>query len=174
MSKANKIPNPSGSGKLFAWIVEHLGYQGDDCIKWPFSGSQGVGCLSLAGRHWVAPRLMCTLVNGLPPTSKHNAAHECGNGNRGCMNPKHLTWKTPVENRADCKRHGTDVRNPWGARRRLTPEKVYEIRALEGKETGAAVAALYDVSDDTIYQIWKRVRWGSLPARNESFGETEQ
>lgn len=161
--------NNSGKGECFAWIVEHLGYKGDDCLRWPFSGSQGVGCLSLAGKHWVAPRLMCTLVNGLPPTSRHNAAHECGNGNDWCMNPRHLKWKTPAENRADCKRHGTDVRNPWGGKGRFTPEEVHEIRALQGKKPGAAVAALYGVSDDTIYEIWRRLSYAGVPDRDAGF-----
>lgn len=33
---------------------------------------------------------MCELVYGKPPMPKHQAAHNCGKGNLGCINPKHL------------------------------------------------------------------------------------
>lgn len=157
------VPNHrKGKGKAFAWIAAHVTYAGDDCLKWPFSGFQGMGFLGHMGKRWRAPRLMCTLAHGEPPTPEHEAAHECGNGHLGCMNPRHLKWKTRSENRQDCKRHGTDAR----CKRRMSPAQVYEIRALQGCETGTSVADRYGISDDAVYSIWKRRTWPKLPEQN--------
>lgn len=46
-------------------------------------------------------RHMCKLKNGDPPTPDHEAAHSCGNGKHGCINPNHLRWATDAENMAD-------------------------------------------------------------------------
>jgi hypothetical protein len=48
-----------------------------------------------------AHRAMCRLIHGNPPTPKHQAAHSCGNGRRGCVHPGHLRWATDAENRAE-------------------------------------------------------------------------
>ncbi len=157
------LPYNWGKGKAYACIMAHINYEGDDCIQWPFSHFQGIGHVSHKGKHYKAPRFMCTLIHGEPPTPEHEAAHECGNGHLKCMNPRHIKWKTRVENRADCYRHGTAGRIT--GKKKMTPEMVYAIRGLEGHATGTAVAAAFGVSDDTVYSIWKRRQWPSLPER---------
>src|SRR5690606_7588220 len=65
----------------------------DECILWPFSKSaKGYGRARWKGRDSNAHRIVCELVHGKPPTPKHEAAHLCGN--RACVNPGHLQWKT--------------------------------------------------------------------------------
>ena len=56
-----------------------------------------------------ASRYMCELVNGSPPTPRHEAAHSCGWGQGGCVNPRHLRWATRVENEAEKIIHGTHL-----------------------------------------------------------------
>jgi hypothetical protein len=48
-------------------------------------------------------RLVCEEAHGLPPTSKHQAAHNTPNGCVGsmCVNPQHLRWATGSENTLD-------------------------------------------------------------------------
>jgi hypothetical protein len=158
VAKAHNHPN-RGNGKGFRWIVAHLDYQGDDCIQWPFSRlPQGRGIMGHAGKRWHASRLMCTLAHGEPPTPEHQAAHSCGNGHKACMNPKHLSWKTPSENRRDCKQHGTNSR---GGARKLNPKQAAEIRALQGAATGFEVAARFGVHPNTIYMVWQRKTWAA-------------
>src|SRR6185312_1870651 len=92
--KPAKRPNqPSanrGKGKTFQWLLDHMGHHGDACMPWPFSkdGRVGRGGLTYRGKSYWAHRLMCELAHGAPPTPKHQAAHNCGKGHYGCVNPK--------------------------------------------------------------------------------------
>lgn len=145
-----------GESKSYDWLLAHVGYQGDDCLKWPFGGEpkSGRGALRFAGAKGWAHRLMCELAHGKPPTPKHTAAHECGKGHEGCVNPRHLKWKTQAENLEDCRVHGTMVRHRGGNRRRLTPDQVQEIKAARGVQTQLQLATAYGVSEGTISDIW--------------------
>ena len=84
------------SAEQVAWIKAHVGYQGDDCLPWPFSFDVrvGRGRVLYEGECEWAHRVMCRLAKGEPPTPKHQAAHNCGNGHRRCINPNRLEWKT--------------------------------------------------------------------------------
>jgi hypothetical protein len=78
--------------------------------------------LGYLGDTLYAHRLMCQLAHGDPPTPDHIAAHSCGRGHEGCVNPNHLSWKTYSENELDKRVHGT-TRNPWwGKKGKLTRE----------------------------------------------------
>lgn len=85
-----------------------LPYAGDECLTWPYSRMKnGYANHTHEGRTVVLSRLVCNLVYGAPPTPRHEAAHSCGNGHLGCVNPRHLCWKTHTENEADKLIHGT-------------------------------------------------------------------
>lgn len=85
-----------------------VGYTGDDCLLWPFSKSnKGYGTINHDGRNLTVSRFLCAEVNGPPPTPDHVAAHSCGRGHTGCVNPRHLRWATRTENEADKIIHGT-------------------------------------------------------------------
>lgn len=95
-------------GALFMseWVLAILPYDGDDCLKWPYATDKdGYGLGELGGKIRRAHRYVCTLVNGDPPTPKHEAAHSCGNGHLGCVNPRHLRWATTLENQRERWRH---------------------------------------------------------------------
>lgn len=100
-----------GDPALFLTSVA-AAYDGDDCLPWPYSRNEnGYGTLyAPKGETTVASRAVCELVHGPAPSDTHMAAHSCGKGHEGCVNPKHLRWATPLENSADKVIHGTASR----------------------------------------------------------------
>ena len=89
------------------WIEEHVGHEGNGCLKWPFSvGDNGRGIVQVDGTIYTAPRFMCLLAHGERRRPTHEAAHSCGKGHKGCIDPQHLWWATSVENHADKIEHG--------------------------------------------------------------------
>lgn len=145
-----------GKGKAYAWIVAHVSFDGQDCLKWPFSGARGRGALSYKGKRMYAARAMCELVHGPAPSPAHEAAHSCGNGHDGCVHPQHLSWKTRQENRRDCIEHGTSFRgNKNASAGKLTYDQAVEIRTRRGIDTADVLAKRYNVSPTAIYLVWK-------------------
>src|SRR5690606_29105850 len=100
---------------------------------------------------------------GPPPTVEHEAAHSCGKGHEGCVNPHHLRWATSTENKADTLIHGTRNRGERNRSAKLTDAKVYEIRRLlAAGMTQTAIAAMFAVSLTTISKIAAGKIWGWL------------
>src|SRR5690606_37742148 len=116
-------------GETIAWIVQHITYQGDDCLLWPFSRERdGYGTkVQYCGVGFKAHRVMCILAHGNPPRGKPFAAHECGNGHLGCINPRHLAWKSPKQNTHDRFVHGTMFFGEEVPASVLTEQAVLEI-----------------------------------------------
>ena len=122
---------PKGNGKTIQWIRDHATYQHEEwCLIWPFSTTRGYGTFSYLGKKYYAHHFMCELVNGPAPSDIHEAAHSCGD--EGCVNPRHLSWKTPTENGLDCRQHGTHVRSRYGSAGKITLEQAETIRRLKG------------------------------------------
>jgi transcriptional regulator with XRE-family HTH domain len=148
-------PN-KGQGKAYKWLLAHVSYPHEDwCLVWPYARDKhGRGMLGYDGKqHW-AHRFMCRLAHGDPPTPEHTAAHTCGKGHDGCINPHHLAWKTQAENLSDCRDHGTIARHHGGNRRKLLPEQIKAIREARGFQTQGQLAAKFGVSEGTISDIW--------------------
>ncbi len=148
-----------GEGDGIKWIRAHVDYQGDDCIYWPLSHGDGYGTLCFHGKSYRATRFMCKLAHGEPPTPKHQAAHECGNGLKGCLNPRHLKWKTNGENQLDRRRHGKDNRP------KFTPEKDAQLRDLAKTKTQMELAEIFGVTRSTIQY---RLYGGSHKSRQQA------
>jgi hypothetical protein len=136
------------------WLLQHVYHLGDECLLWPlgFSGT-GYGIFSAHKQHYYAHRYMCELAHG-PAPDGYQAAHSCGDPR--CVNPKHLSWKTPAENQLDRHEHGTTME---GRRHKLTPEQVAEIRAVAGTEPRARTAARYGVTGVTVRHIQNGNTW---------------
>lgn len=84
------------------WVRAILPYDGDDCLTWPYATDKdGYGLGELGGKIRRAHRYICMLAHGAPPTQRHQAAHSCGKGHLGCVNPRHLRWATNSENQLD-------------------------------------------------------------------------
>ena len=133
------------------------------CVIWPYSrGKDGRGQVTVRGVNHKAARYICRLAHGEPPTPKHEAAHSCGKGHEGCVNPLHLSWKTRKENEQDKWVHGTRLFGSACPQARLTEDLVSEIRSLGGVMYHKDIAARYGISRRYVGQIlsgevWKHV-----------------
>jgi len=140
------------------WLKRHALYEGNNCLVWPFShASHGRGIVRFDGELRSAPNVMCHLAHGKPPTINHEAAHSCGNGHRGCINPRHLRWATRKENERDKAFHGTLRRGEAVNTAKLTPELVKAIR--ESSDSAPQLARVLGVTRNAIYAIRRRKTW---------------
>jgi hypothetical protein len=99
---AGRTPN----GLPMRWLKAHVNHASDECLMWPFGKTAGYGTIGYAGqRGFLASRLMCILAHGEPPEKGQQAAHSCGRGVEGCVNPRHLRWKTHMENVLEREEH---------------------------------------------------------------------
>lgn len=141
-----------------------LPHDSDECLFWPFGKStQGYGQISINGKKNLANRYVCELAHGSPPSPRHEAAHSCGNGRKGCVNPKHLSWKTSKENKADKLLHGTHNRGERHNMAKLTEEQVRSILSIRGEKTQKEIAEMYGVSEMTISRIYSGEAWECVP-----------
>lgn len=155
-----------GKGRNATWLRAHVNYQGDDCLKWPFSTDQrvGRGTLGFEGRLYWAHRLMCEWAHGPAPADKPQAAHNCGNGHLGCVNPRHLEWKTNQENCQDKSLHGRAQGR--AGKKELKPEQIAEIKSLKGIMPQTAIAQRFGVSLSCVqYHLHGKERWPSHAGR---------
>jgi hypothetical protein len=98
-------------GELLHWLKRHANYPADECLTWPFGDrGNGYGSVKFRGKHTSASRVMCLLAHGEPTAPDADAAHSCGNGHLGCVNPRHLRWATRLENVRDAISHGSTSR----------------------------------------------------------------
>ncbi len=144
-----------------------MAFQGDECLIWPYSKSSGgYGFIKYGGKMRRVHRIVCEREQGPAPTSIHQAAHLCGNGHLGCVNRRHLAWKTPVENVADKMTHGTLRRGENHGRAKLTDAQVMEIR--DSVLSVPQLAKGYGVAKSTISNIKARRAWVWLPTQPAS------
>jgi len=150
--------NPSkpirGRRHIQDWFDNFTPAETDECVVWPFyrmkSGYPG------QGMH----RRVCEVAHGSPPTPTHQAAHSCGNGHLGCINDRHLSWKTPKENMADQLVHGTSNLGSRNPRANLVESQVVEIKVqLKHGHKMKEIAARYGVSYCTIQFIKRGKNW---------------
>lgn len=131
------------------WMLAHVNHVGEECLLWPFGKCRGYGQLKWDGKIRRATRVMCELAHGEAPTQQHHAAHSCGNSE--CINPRHLSWKTPSENQLDKREHGRFYKD--GARKLLSYADAEKIRSLAGSMTQDAIAKQFGVSRRNIGAI---------------------
>ena len=142
-----------GEGRAIQFLRNHVAYPHKDwCVVWPFSTTRGYGTFGYLGKHYYAHRFICELAHGKAPSDTHEAAHGCGD--TACVNPNHLSWKTPTENMLDCRQHGTHVRSRYGSAGKLTPEQAETIRGQQGLKTLRELADEYGMSESAISNVW--------------------
>lgn len=153
---------PKGEAVLFFHKVV-IPFAGNECLIWPYSRNpSGYPHVYHKGKVVSGHRLVCEITHGGAPTSTHEAAHECGNGHLGCVNPNHLSWKTRKQNQEDRVKHGTSNRGERSYRSKLTIEQVREIRSLCGVKKNSELAIVFGVSSKTISKIHCRKVWSWL------------
>lgn len=134
------------------FLLDHVDCESDDCIVWPFAIARGgYGNFGYLGQRHYAHRYMCELKHGPAPSDTHEAAHECGKSN--CVNPRHIFWKTPTENKMDCWLHGTQVKHRTGNAGKVTREQADEIRSLKAVKTLKELAEQFGISQSGIANI---------------------
>lgn len=137
-----------------------LPFEGDECLFWPFATNDGSrGVIRVDGRSVLVSRYVCAATHGAPTRRGLEAAHSCGKGHLGCVNPRHLSWKTPSENQADKLLHGTHTRGERHPLVKLAEADVLAIRSLRGKQTQNKIAETYGVSVTTVCQIQTGTSW---------------
>ena len=153
-------------GHSIAAINDALNGAGpDDCWIWPLSRNRyGYGSLKMQSKTKLAHRVICERVHGAPPTSKHEAAHSCGQGHLGCVNPHHLSWKTHAENEADKILHGTS-RN---GNARLYEAEAIEMRALfaTGKWSRQDLAKRFGLHYSSTCRVLSGEAWAKVTAES--------
>lgn len=153
---------PKGDAMQFIDLAMRAGPE--NCFLWPYSGNgQGYGKISIEGRRMFAHRYVCELQHGPAPSPKHHAAHNCGNGDQGCINPHHLAWKTPQQNIDDQLVHGTRIRGERVGTSKITSGSVAEIRRrLVAGDTQKDIAADIGLDPSTISNIKTGKSWSWL------------
>ena len=148
-------------GHVWEWLVDHVGHKDDTaCLTWPFARIwNGHGHFRRGGKDRLAHREMCRLAHGEPPTDIHEAAHSCGRAHEGCVNPHHLSWKTPKENHADKLIHGTHNRGARSGSAKLSALQVLQIRGLRGAATQKQIAQRFGVGVGAIQAILSGKTW---------------
>lgn len=150
----SKLPN----GTLSAWVSEvAFAYSGNDCLIWPFApAGNGYALVARKGTNKkdYVHRLVCEHRHGPPPTQRHEAAHSCGNGHLGCVNPDHLRWATRTENMRDRGLHR-------GAKA-LHANDVREIRRLRQLIGPTEIARRFGVTPTTIHHVLTGHTWSWL------------
>lgn len=157
------VPRPA-----IDWIEQHVLFDGNDCLPWPFAlGADGYGRAHIpeTGAVTTASRLMCRMAHGEPISPSMEAAHSCGKGHNGCVNPRHLYWASPKANHADKVGHGTTNRGTrqWSAK--LTEDDIHEIRRLLGSMSQKSIADRFCVDPSLISDIKRGKKWGWLSSR---------
>lgn len=129
-----------------------------ECLEWPFAKyKSGYPQVTVGGRTALTHRYICETVRGAPPTPEHHAAHSCGN--RACVNPRHLSWKTPTENQADKLLHGTHMRGERHNLAKLTEPQVREVLALRGRATQKEIATSFGITKSAVAHIHQGRSW---------------
>lgn len=137
-----------------------------ECIIWPFARNEhGYGVFGKRRGEIASAlvsRVICAEVHGMPPDRSYEAAHSCGNGHLGCINPRHLKWKTSKQNKDDQIRHGTRNYGERNGRSHLTAEKVKSIRSMSATMRQRDVAKHFNIDPSTVSDIVHGKRWGHV------------
>lgn len=152
-------------GEARQWLHDHAEHSSNECLLFPYTcpSSDGYGKVGVDGRQARANRYMCEIAHGPAPTPRHQAAHSCGNGHLGCVNPGHLRWATHIENMADKVEHGTLLMGeaaPWS---KLKADDILFIRANRGVIYQKDLASLFGISKSAVGAIQLRKRWKHVP-----------
>lgn len=106
-------------------------------------------------------RLVALAFHGLPPSPRHEAAHNDGDATNN--RPENVRWATRSENERDKVRHGRSNRGERQHMARLTAERVVEIRSLLcSGASQSEIAARFSVARTTVQSIANGRSWAWL------------
>lgn len=139
-----------------------------ECWEWTaYRTVQGYGRHHWEGQPRGAHRVAWMMLRGPIPDGLH-VLHHCDNP--PCCNPDHMFLGTNEDNIRDMERKGRrgsggGIRGEKNVRTRLTDAQALEIkrRSLSEGHRRCVLAAEFDVSATTIYDIVSGRRWTHLP-----------
>jgi hypothetical protein len=109
-------------------------------------------------------RLSYEYHSGLKIPKGMDVMHSCDNP--ACMNPKHLSVGTRLDNVKDCRvkrRHSRGLKHSMKiAKRKLSTDDVWKIRALCQTLKQTVIARMYNVNSSTICSIHIGRSWKHL------------
>lgn len=156
-----------GKGKGAKFLFDNVSYKGDACLLWPYSTEyNGYGNFGYMSQMHRSHKFMCELAHGPRPSSKHEAAHSCGNAL--CVNPGHISWKTRSENELDKRRHGTASGGAahsdgnGGSRTRLELWRIEDMRANKGKIPADVLAKRHGIKRGGV-RYWQATDHDPVP-----------
>lgn len=140
-------------GEPMAFVMSAVESDTDECIEWPYrlSAPNGYGKFRYKGKDRGAHRVVLSITTGVNiETAGLQAAHgSCHN--RKCINPKHLSWKTPKQNTADRRRDGTYQNGDKNPNAKLTNAQTASIAS--DPRPAKVIAAAYGIDTSSIYKI---------------------
>jgi hypothetical protein len=143
------------------WLREHVSYVGDNCLVWPFKKNKnGYGAITNNKKTIPVHRFMCILAHGEPPDVGLEASHSCGN--RICVNPRHLRWKTSAENSQEKHEHGTMAVGERNGNSSLTEADVIKIKSMRGSLSQRKIAKMFGVSQATVNRLQLGIGWNHI------------
>jgi len=157
ISNINRLPNGEVRNYLFAQLNNVVT---DECMIWPYARAGRYGSV------WLGPGLReyvhvvaCEHAHGPRPTGMQAAHGPCNK--TLCFNPRHLSWKTRLDNERDKLRDGTNT--PTGVQNhasKLTPDAVIAIRQKHREgHTQAELSREYGVTPGAIRKIIYWLTW---------------
>lgn len=159
LKHGNALAGGTAKGAVIGWLQSHVSFQSDECLPFPFnSGANGRGVMQFKGQLTRPARAMCTMAHGAPAEGQV-VAHLCGNGHKGCVNPRHLRWSSQIENEADKIVHGTSNRGAQNGMSKLSEASVLQILSMKNTASARETASTFKVSASLISAIWRGERW---------------
>lgn len=154
---SRRIPNGEAARYLREVV---LAYDGEGCIQWPYGKVPGgYGKIWHQGKSHLVHRIVCEKTNGPPPTPRHVAAHECGNGHNACVAKRHLRWKTYKENELDKVAHGTAGIGEKNGNAKITKDQAMAIRTLKGSASQREIARQFGIKQTQVWRIQHSESW---------------
>ena len=146
-------------GKTMQFLQEAFTFEGSECLIWPYAkDANGYAQINYNGRVRYVQREICEQKYG-PAPKGHVAAHSCGKGHLGCINPRHLRWATRRENYQDSFHHETAAIGEKIGNAKLNRFDIPRIIEMRGNMTQREVAEVFGVSRAAISDIERKRNW---------------
>lgn len=151
-------------GKNLRWLRQvAIAFTEDECLPWPFErNSKGYGRVRISGRRIAAHRVVCEIVRGPPPANDYDAAHSCGNGHLGCVNPRHVRWATRRDNMNEKNVHGTMARGERNGNASMDEATVLAVKRMVGTMTQTEIATRLGITRSAVRDIKLGKCWAWL------------
>lgn len=144
--------------QLESFFEKALNTKSNTCLLWPYATTRGYAQMQFGEKLDYVHRVVCERTHGKRPSKKHEAAHSCENGNVGCVNNRHVRWRTHQQNMQECTKWKRDGINNGNVK--LTEAQVKLIKY--SKKSSRVLASKFGVSNVAINNIKLGRSWGHV------------